>query len=90
MPSPTAATPLYSHPLPAIEAWLTDCGCQQDPDNRSYWSVKRSEWQASLSLEEDCIAVSYRTPNDDRDGVVRSFKYSLSRQDLEDAIFSGP
>ncbi|MGK7934741.1 MAG: DUF3143 domain-containing protein, partial [Xenococcaceae cyanobacterium] len=26
---PDAQTPLYSHPLPDIEKWLTELGCQQ-------------------------------------------------------------
>nr|MDJ0796018.1 DUF3143 domain-containing protein [Calothrix sp. MO_167.B12] len=30
MTLPSPDTPLYSHPLPEIEQWLREQGCQQD------------------------------------------------------------
>ncbi|MGB7250009.1 MAG: DUF3143 domain-containing protein [Phormidesmis sp.] len=83
-----ANTPLYSHPLPEIEAWLSEQGCDRDTQNISKWTFSRPDWSADLLLDVDSIVVSYRCPNG-RD-VQRSFKYSLSRSDLEDVIFSGP
>ncbi|MGD1850372.1 MAG: DUF3143 domain-containing protein [Cyanophyceae cyanobacterium] len=90
MTLPNADTPLYNHPLPAIEAWLTDCGCQRDKDAIHCWFIEKSAWSAELSLEEDNLAVKYTKVNEGGEEISRSFKYSLSRQDIEAAVFSGP
>ncbi|MEL6604746.1 MAG: DUF3143 domain-containing protein [Cyanobacteria bacterium J06614_10] len=83
-----ASTPLYSHPLPEIESWLTDQGCERDNDNVSQWRFSRTGWTAELLLDVDSIVVYYASSSGK--AVQRSFKYSLSRGDLEQAIFSGP
>ncbi len=88
MTLPPADTPLYNHPLPQIESWLTDQGCQQDSDELHCWTIERSKWQAELYLDVDQLTVRYL--NVEGRDLQRSFKYSLSRQDLEDAIFGGP
>jgi len=85
---PPASTPLYSHPLPEIEAWLRDQGCQRDDDDISQWRFSSSGWTAELRLDVDSIVVYYASSNGK--AVQRSFKYSLSRADLEKVIFSGP
>jgi hypothetical protein len=85
---PPANTPLYSHSLPDVEAWLTQQGCDRDADNISLWSVVRDRWSATLFLDVDSIVVTYTS--DDGAKVQRSFKYSLSRSDLEEVIFTGP
>ena len=90
MSLPPADTPLYNHPLPDIEIWLTEQGCEQNPSALNQWSIKRATWQAELSLEIDSITVRYLGAGEDGRDVQRGFKYSLSRQDLSDAIFSGP
>ena len=87
---PTADTPLYNHPLPAIETWLSDLGCQQDRENLNCWQVKREAWQASLCLEIEELVIRYIDAATGGGDIVRSFKYSLSRQDVENAIISGP
>jgi hypothetical protein len=74
-------TPLYNHPLPQIEQWLKEQGCQQDETQRHCWRVQRPSWQAELWLDVEQIIVRY---------IQRSFKYSLSREDIEQAVFSGP
>ncbi len=84
----SANTPLYSHPLPEIETWLTDQGCQRDAENISQWIFAHSDWTAKLLLDVDSIVVRYLSA--DGGAVQRSFKYSLSRSDLEKVIFSGP
>jgi Protein of unknown function (DUF3143) len=89
MSLPSADTPLYNHPLPEIEQWLYSKGCQQDRKNLHCWHLEQAHWQADIWLEVDSISVRYREPEEGRD-VQRSFKYSLSRQDLEEAIFAGP
>ena len=90
MTLPPSDTPLYNHPLPDIEDWLKSQGCQQDRQDLHCWRIERSDWQAELWLDVDQLTVRYfRTDDTDQD-IQRSFKYSLSRQDVEDAIFSGP
>jgi Protein of unknown function (DUF3143) len=90
IPLPPAETPLYNHPLPTIEAWLVQKGCAQDADQPNYWNLNRPQWQAELWLDVDQLTVRYLSASDDGRDVQRSFKYSLSRQDVEDAIFAGP
>lgn len=85
---PPSDTPLYNHPLPVIEAWLSDQGCERDPHDLHCWLIERSTWKAELCLEVDQLTVRYLNVNG-RD-IQRSFKYSLSRNDVEDAVFSGP
>lgn len=90
MALPSADTPLYNHPLPDIEHWLLDQGCKQDKADLHCWRIERSDWQAEICLDTDQLTVRYLRPGD-RDWVAqRSFKYSLNRKDVEDAIFSGP
>ena len=83
-----SSKPLYSHTLPEIEEWLSERGCDRHQDDISQWSVSREDWSAQLYLDIDSIVVDYV----DADGgeIQRSFKYSLSRSDLEKVIFSGP
>ena len=90
MPLPSADTPLYNHTLPDIELWLTQKGCSQDRSELNCWEVTKADWRADLILEADSLVVRYINVDDSGDDVQRGFKYSLSRQDLEDAIFAGP
>lgn len=87
---PPANTPLYSHPLPDIEAWLSSQGCQQDPTNLHCWTYRNSDWAAELELEIDALTVRYLGAGEGGQDIVRSFKYSLSRRDLDEVIFTGP
>lgn len=86
----SADTPLYNHPLPEIESWLQELGCEQDPGNLNCWRMRYSNWEAELCLEIEEIVVRYLGTMRGGGDLVRSFKYSLSRQDVQDAIFSGP
>lgn len=90
MSLPPAITPLYNHPLPEIERWLTDRGAQQDRNDLHCWYVERPDWKAEVWLDIDQLTVRYFGLTGDERAVQRSFKYSLSRQDVEDAIFAGP
>jgi hypothetical protein len=90
MELPSTDTPLYNHPLPKIEQWLKDLGCQQDNENLHCWYVQRSNWQAEICLEIEELTVSYYSTDSEGQDLNRSFKYSLSRQDIESAVFSGP
>ena len=91
MSLPEANTPLYNHTLPTIEGWLRNKGCNQDRENLHCWYVDKTAWKAEICLETEELTVRYYdTGNTDRDNLSRSFKYSLSREDVEEAVFSGP
>jgi Protein of unknown function (DUF3143) len=83
-------TPLYNHPLPEIEQWLVNQGCQQDPADLNTWTLQKADWSAEILLEIDSIVVRYLGVGENGQDLIRGFKYSLSRQDLTDAIFAGP
>lgn len=87
---PTIDTPLYNHPLPEIEAWLRSQGCQQDTTELHRWHIEQSRWTADLWLDVDQLTVCYIGASPEGQDVQRSFKYSLTRQDIEKAVFSGP
>lgn len=90
MSLPTADTPLYNHPLPNIEQWLRNQGCQQDSQEPHCWHLQQRDWKAELCLDVDQLTVRYLQAGEQGQDVQRSFKYSLSRQDIEQAVFAGP
>ena len=87
---PTSDTPLYNHPLPNIEQWLKSQGCQQDSEQLHCWHIQKPDWKAELCLETDQLTVRYLQSGEEGQDIQRSFKYSLSRQDIEQAVFAGP
>lgn len=89
MELPTGDTPLYNHPLPKIENWLVNLGCQQNKENLHCWYVEKPTWKAEICLELEELTVNYLAATSGKN-LMRSFKYSLSRQDVEAAVFSGP
>ena len=91
MSLPKADTPLYNHTLPTIEDWLRTKGCNQDNENIHCWYVDEADWKAEICLETEELTVRYfDTTDTSQNNLSRSFKYSLSREDVEDAVFSGP
>jgi hypothetical protein len=87
---PKPETALYNHPLPKIEMWLRSHDCEQDANNLNLWHIKKPDWQAELSLDVEQLTVRYLKAGADQKDITRAFKYSLSRQDIEAAVFSGP
>lgn len=87
---PNPDTPLYNHTLPTIEQWLKEMGGKQNSEQLHCWWVERPTWKAELLLDVDQLTVRYVKAGIDGTDIQRSFKYSLSRRDLEEAIFSGP
>jgi hypothetical protein len=87
---PPPGTPLYNHPLPYIEQWLQKQGCEQDKEDLHCWQVERATWKAKLWLDVEELTVRYLNAGENGQDIQRAFKYSLSRQDVEDAIFAGP
>jgi hypothetical protein len=98
MALPPPETPLYNHPLPEIEQWLLEQGCKQDKEELHCWRVQRPTWQAELCLDIDQLTVRYFEIGEDisvaekssQPAIQRAFKYSLSRQDIQNAVFAGP
>lgn len=90
MGMPSSDTPLYNHPLPVIEQWLQDRGCLQDRNLLHCWRIERPTWKAELWLDIDQLTVCYLQASENGQDIQRSFKYSLSRHDIEEAVFSGP
>ncbi len=88
LPIPT--TPLYNHTLPDIEQWLRSRGGERDTEQLHLWNVSHSSWTAEIRLEIEELSVLYQSPQDGSLRSRRTFKYSLSRQDIEEAIFAGP
>ena len=87
---PEADTPLYNHTLPTIEGWLRGKGCNQDRENLHCWYFNESAWKAEICLDVEELTVRYFDAEQESQNLSRSFKYSLSRQDIEEAVFSGP
>lgn len=87
---PPANSPLYGHSLIAIEQWLRTQGCEQDLSEKNCWSIERPNWKAEIELEVEEILVRYIQAGEDGNDIQRAFPYSLSRGDIESAIFSGP
>lgn len=88
---PEADTPLYNHTLPTIENWLQSKGCNQDRENLHCWYLQKSAWKAEICLDIEELTVRYYdTQEESLNNLCRSFKYSLSRHDIEAAVFSGP
>ncbi|MFN9644901.1 MAG: DUF3143 domain-containing protein [Cyanobacteriota bacterium] len=87
MTLPPEETPLYNHPLPALEAWLRQLGARQEEPHSSGWTLRRDAWTARIALEVEEVKVVWREPGGES---VRLFPYGLSRADAEAAILAGP
>jgi len=90
MSLPSSDTALYNHPLAKIEAWLREQDCRQSDEDPSLWYVERPTWRAELYLDVEDIRVRYLGAAGGNRDIQRAFPYSLTRQDIEDAIFTGP
>ena len=91
LPSPQA--PLYNHPLPALECWLTQLGAVQRGPNACLWDLRRPDWSAEIELAVEELSVRWLPgagPQGATAGVERHFPYGFSRADVEAAILAGP
>lgn len=84
---PPPQTPLYNHPLPALELWLVELGGRQAAPNSCHWQLQGPGWTASLELEAEDLSVRWSTADGE---VQRQFPYGFSRADVEAAILAGP
>ncbi|MFM7447522.1 MAG: DUF3143 domain-containing protein [Leptolyngbyaceae cyanobacterium] len=87
---PPADTPLYNHPLPDIEQWLKERGCTRSEKDIHCWELEQPDWKAEVCLDTEQLVIRYFDFGDGDRTVQRCFKYSLTRQDVEDAILTGP
>lgn len=87
MSLPSEDTPLYNHPLPALEDWLRQLGAHQEEPHSPWWTLRRDAWTARIALEVEEVKVIWREPGGES---VRLFPYGLSRADAEAAILAGP
>ncbi len=84
---PPLQTPLYNHPLPALEQWLLDLGAIRRRSEPCRWTLHRPHWSALIELDVEEIKVSW---HQEGRTTVRLFPYRLSRADAESAILAGP
>jgi hypothetical protein len=87
MPLPPEDTPLYNHPLPALEDWLRGLGARQQAPHSASWDLHRPQWSARIELDVEDLKVSW---HQEGNASVRLFSYGLSRADMEAAILAGP
>ncbi|GAQ92805.1 hypothetical protein KFL_011460010 [Klebsormidium nitens] len=89
---PPDTSPIYSHSLLCIEAWLRKLGFVQVLDDPAWWTIMRDDWHAELRLDVVDISVTYlkagpgKLPRD----IEKRWSYGLSRRDFEAAIMAGP
>jgi hypothetical protein len=84
---PPQQTPLYNHPLPALEQWLGELGAARDKADPCRWDLHHALWSALIELEIEELKVSW---HQEGRTTVRHFSYGLSRADVEAAILAGP
>ncbi|WP_398317689.1 DUF3143 domain-containing protein [Vulcanococcus sp.] len=84
---PPPQTPLYNHPLPALEQWLVELGALQAAPHSCHWRLERPDWTATLVLEVEELSVRWSGCDGE---VQRQFPYGFSRADVEAAILAGP
>lgn len=79
------SAPLYNHPLPVIESWLEEQGCERDEQDPTCWVYHQDGWQAAIHWEETAFRVEYSFGNGTQKTLL--LPYALSRGDLQRAIF---
>ncbi len=84
---PPDRTPLYHHPLPALEEWLRGLGARQRGSHAAVWDLHRPQWSATIELAVEDLQVSWYHDGQER---LRHFPYGLARADVEAAILAGP
>ncbi len=84
---PPLQTPLYNHPLPALEQWLRQLGAIPSRSDRSSWDLHQPQWSALIEFAVEDIRVTW---HQDGRSTVLLFPYGLTRADVESAILAGP
>ncbi|MFZ4805041.1 MAG: DUF3143 domain-containing protein [Synechococcus lacustris] len=84
---PSSDTPLYNHPLPALEQWLLTTGFKRVEGEPCRWQLHLAQWSAQLELQSDGLKIIW---SKDGQTTSRHFSYGLSRTDMEAALLAGP
>lgn len=84
---PPERTPLYNHPLPALEAWLHQLGARPQGSHAVCWDLHTPQWSARIELGIEELTVIWQHGGQQS---VRQFPYGLARLDVEAAILAGP
>ena len=80
-------TPINQHSLQSLELWLRDLGATKDIDNPSKWNLLLSNWNATISFEQEDLSVVWESGGK---LTKRLFSYCINREDIENAILQGP
>ena len=80
-------TPINQHSLQSLELWLKGLGASQDIDNPSKWYLLLSNWNATISFEQEDLCVVWESGGK---LTKRLFSYCINREDIENAILQGP
>ena len=80
-------TPINQHSLQSLELWLKNLGATKDIDNPSKWYLLLSNWNATITFEQEDLSVVWESGGD---LTKRFFSYCINREDIENAILQGP
>ena len=80
-------TPINQHSLQSLELWLKDLGATKDIDNPSKWYLLLSNWNATITFEQEDLSVVWESGGN---LTKRLFSYCILREDVENAILQGP
>jgi hypothetical protein len=84
---PPDRTPLYNHPLSALEAWLHELGARPEGHHAEGWDLHHPQWSARIVFGVEELTVTW---HQDGRQSIRQFPYGLTRSDVEAAILAGP
>lgn len=84
---PPERTPLYNHPLSALEAWLRELGARPEGPHAEGWDLHHPQWSARIVFGVEELTVTW---HQDGRQSIRQFPYGLTRSDVEAAILAGP
>ena len=79
--------PINKHSLQSLESWLTDLGAVKDLKDSSKWYMLLSNWNATISFEQEDLSVIWESKGQE---TKRLFSYFINREDVENAILQGP
>ena len=79
--------PINQNSLQSLELWLTNLGAVKDINNPSKWYLLLSNWNATISFEQEDLSVIWETKGIE---TKRLFSYCIHREDVENAILQGP
>ena len=79
--------PINKHSLQSLESWLIDLGAVKDLKDSSKWYLLLSNWNATISFEQEDLSVIWESEGEE---TKRLFSYFINREDVENAILQGP